>query len=367
MTHFVKKTIATAAIALSCFSGLSALKHFFNAHSAPRSSPTSSSVLWGANCPSMQNEVLPPAPPEETGTHIGIATMPRRECQLTRYQDDLDATIPGADIALGGDSVPGYPQVHFPGYDGDNPLNVPDNTRPLPTGTAIGPHGEQYAFYAIVPYTPGAGYTAPDTAVVDLAHPETILFALRGISQASAAYDAQSGRMIVLGNTPDGHRGLWQSAPLSENAAWQETLQPIGSFSNEMDGNRESQIVALPLGGLLVVGAGDDRDTHATLPLMGVTASTPEGLLSAKPMVLVTPQVLPQVYGPTIADIKVIDGKQIVTIRVSTYGIVGPPGIDHYDPHTYAVTFAVMPAKNKTEMAAAKNNSAVKSPNPAGN
>ena len=276
------------------------------------------------------------------GPHDGPITPIKRECQNTLYQDDLDLSIPGTGIALGGDSVPGYPQIHLPGvYDGDNPLPVPDNSRPLPTGTALGPNGEHYAFYGIVFRIPNGGYIVPDTVVVDLAHPKTILFTLKGISQASAAYDAQSGRMIILGNTRDGHRALWQSAPVGENSAWGNTLQPLGTFSGTMDGNRESQIVALPKGGFLVVGAGDAPHYHYTMPIQAATANTPQGLLTAKPVALLSPQTLPQAYGPTITDIQEINGKEIVTLRVSTYGIVGPPGIDHYDPHTYTTTFPI--------------------------
>jgi len=299
-------------------------------------------------------KVLNP-PPAKTGANDGPITPLKLECQNTRYQDDLDLSIPGTGIALGGDSVPGYPQIHLPGvYDGDNPLSVPKNTRPVPTGTAIGPHGEQYAFYAILPYIPNFGYVSADTVVVDLAHPGTPLFTLHGISQASGAYDAKTGRMVILGNTQDGHRALWQSAPVSQNAAWNNTLQPLGTFSGAMDGNRESQIVALPKGGFLVVGAGDDRHDHHTLPIQAVTASTPQGLLTAAPTVLVTPQTLPQVYGPTITDIRDINGKEVVTLRVGTYGIVGPPGIDHYDPHTYTTTFTITPPAASGSSAQAK-------------
>ena len=273
------------------------------------------------------------------GPHDGPITPLKMECSNTRYQDDLDTSIPGTGIALGGDSVPGYPQIYLPGvYNGDNPLKVPENSRPLPTGTAIGPNGEHYAFYGIVFRIPNGGYIVPDTAVVDLAHPETTLFTLKGISQASAAYDAQTGRMVILGNTKEGHRALWLSAPVSENAAWYTTLQPLGNFSGPLDNTRESQIVALPKGGFLVVGAGDRPHT---MPIQAATASTPQGLLTAKPVALLSPQTLPQAYGPTITNIQEINGKEIVTLRVSTYGIVGPPGIDHYDPHTYTTTFPI--------------------------
>jgi len=322
---------AAAVIALSA-TGCSSLTGMFNSSSAPTASS--------------QVTVLAPVPDASAPeANIGAAPPPRIERQNTRDQDDLDSSIPGTGIAIGGDGKHMYPQIHLPGvYDGNNPLQVPKGTRPLPTGTALGPHGEQYAFYAIVPYnnpdgSPNMGFTSPDTVVVDLAHPETPLFTLHGISQASGAYDAQSGRMIILGNTRNGDRALWQSAPVSENAAWGNTVQPLGTFSGAMNAGRESQIVALPQGGFLVVGAGDSPHSPYTLPVEAVTAATPQGLLSATPTALVTQQSLPGVYGPTITDIQVVKGKEVVTMRVSTFGG------NIYDPHTYTTTFTVKPPR----------------------
>lgn len=268
----------------------------------------------------------------------GPATPPTLEGQNTRDQDDLDLSIPGTGIVLGGDGKHGYPQIHIPGvYDGNNPLPVPKDSRPIPTGTAVGPDGELYAFYAIVPYynpdgSPNFNFTSPDTVVVDLAHPDTPLFTLHGISQASGAYDAQSGRMIIMGNTPSGDRALWQSDPVGQNAAWNTTLQPLGTFCGAMNGNRESQIVALPKGGLLAVGVGNYT------PIVSVTATTPQGLLTAAPAALVTWKMLPGAYGPTITDIKEVNGKEVITLRVSTFGG------NQYDPHTYKSTFTVTKA-----------------------
>ena len=345
MAQFIRKGIASAVIALSGLTGMSVLGSFNTASSAP-------AATVNANCASHQRVYFPPPPAEETGANIGPITPLKMECQNTLYQDDLDASIPGTGIALGGDSVPGYPQIHLPGvYDGDNPLSVPNNTRPLPTGTAIGPHGEHYAFYSIVPYKPGGGYTSPNTVVVDLAHPETPLFTLHGISQASGAYDPKTDRMVILGNTKSKHRALWQSAPIGKNGAWGNTLRPLGTFSGAMDGSRESQIVALPKDGFLVVGA------DAASPIQAVTASTPKGLLTAAATELVTQQTLPQVYGPTITNIQETNGKQVVTMRVSTYGI------GHYDPHTYTTTFTIRtpsPLKNAADATARKSGGAAK-------
>ncbi len=347
MAQLIRKGIVSAAIALSGLTGLSALGSF-NASSSPAATAK-------AHCPSDRRVYFQPPLAKNIGTNIGPITPLKMECQNTGHQDDLDLSIPGTGIAIGADGIPGsgYPKIHVPGvYDGNNPLSVPQNTRPIPTGTAIGPHGEHYAFYAIVPYKKGAGFTSPNTAVVDLAHPTTALFTLHGISQASGAYDPKTDRMVILGNTRSGHRALWQSAPVGKNSAWGNTLRPLGTFSGAMDAKRESQIVALPKGGFLVVGAG------AALPIQAVTASTPQGLLTAAATELVTPQTLPQVYGPTITNIQEINGRQVVTMRVSTYGISGPPGIDHYDPHTYTTTFTVTPSappKNTADTPAKKS------------
>ena len=305
--------------------------------------------LWGVDNHEVEGVrgFGPGGAPQDTGgpkgpSIDGPATAPKIEGQNTGKQDDLDTTIPGTGIALGGDGKDGYPHIHVPGvYDGQNPLPVPPDSRPLPTGTAIGPNGEKLAFYAIVPYhnpdgSPNASYTSPDTVVVDLAHPDTPLYTLRGISQASGAYDAKSGRMVVLGNTPDGQRALWQSDPVGQNSKWGNCLQQQGTFSGAMNGNRESQIVALPKGGFMVVGAGETPN-HQTLPIQAVAAGTPQGLLTAAPTALVTPQTLPQVYGPTITDIQEVSGKEVVSMRVSTYGD------GQYDPHTYTSTFTVTP------------------------
>lgn len=267
----------------------------------------------------------------------------------TGKQDDLDVTIPGTGIALGGDGKDpedGLPRIHIPGvYDGRNPLPVPPGTRPLPTGTAIGPNGEDYGFYVIVPYenpdyAPNTHYTSPDTVVVDLAHPDTPLYTLHGISQASGAYDAQSGRMIIMGNGADGQRGLWQSAPVAQNPAWgKQPLQSMGTFQGAMNGNRESQIQAMPKGGFMVLGAAETVDAQGhpvTLPLQGAVAGDARGLLTAPTTKLVMPDTLPQVYGPTVSDIQVIDGKEVVSMRVSTFGDGST-----YDPHTYTTTFTV--------------------------
>jgi hypothetical protein len=286
---------------------------------------------------------------EDGGPSIdGPGTPPGLEGQNTGQQDDLDSSSPGTGIALGGDGHPGQPRIHLPGQpDGLNPLPVPPDAqgrpqRAIPTGSAVGPNGELYGLYAIVPYfnpdgSPNKNFTAPQTVVVDLAHPDKVLYTLP-ISQASGAFDPVSRRMVIVGNDPQTNsRGLWESAPVGQNPSWGTTLAPKGTFQTNMNGGRENQIVALPNGkGFMVVGAADGQ------PIEGAVAATPEGLLTAASRDLVGPLPDGQVpYGPTITDIKEVDGKEIVTMRVSTYGQL--PGEGPYDPRTYTTTFSVTP------------------------
>lgn len=122
---------------------------------------------------------------------------------LTHETDsqDLDATIPGTGIRLGGDGRDGYPTIDIPGvYSGQNPLEVPDGSRPLPTGAAAGPDGSQFAGYSVLPY----GYkingeevfAAGDTTIANLSDPAHPIGTLKGISQASFVYDPDKNRMI---------------------------------------------------------------------------------------------------------------------------------------------------------------------------
>jgi len=290
----------------------------------------------------------PGEPPLDAGGNgpkiDGPATQPLLQGQNTKNQDDLDLSIPGTGIALGGDGAHGCPNILVPpdggapGVDGPNPIPHPEGTRPLPTGTAVGPNGEHYGFYGFVPLKTPDGqnnqnYSVPDTVVVDLAHPDKVLYTLHGISQASGAFDPNTGKMVIMGNNQAGQRGLWESAPVKQNGSWGNTLQWKAGFSGDLNGNRESQITALPQGkGFMMVGAADGK------PIQGAVASTPEGLLNASPTPLV--QRMPDKqwsYGPTITDIREEGGKQVVSMRVSTYGI-GP-----YDPRTYMTTFSVTP------------------------
>jgi hypothetical protein len=103
-------------------------------------------------------------------------------------------------------------------------------------------------------------YTSPETVVVDLAHPDKILYTLP-ISQASGAFDPASGRMNIVGNDPQTNaRGLWASAPVSQNPGWGNTLASKGTFQGAMNGDRENQIVALPNNkGFMLVGYAPEK------------------------------------------------------------------------------------------------------------
>ncbi|OBI53678.1 hypothetical protein A5707_11210 [Mycobacterium kyorinense] len=274
--------------------------------------------------------------------------------------DDLGVTIPGTGIRLGGDGVtadgrPGFPHVHIPRiHDGDNPLPVGRDAngnpleRPIPTGTARGPNGELYAFFTLVPYQSSGGTTdldspVPQRVVVDLAHPDQRLFTLEGVCRASGVFDPQSGRMIVVGNTPEGNRAMWRSEPVGKSHDWGALLprQPYKIFSGAMNGNRESQVVALPNdGGYLLVGATDNG------PVEGVVARTPEGLFDAAPEQLVGPiqdsaSTWGSPYGPTITEfIDDENGQWVVHMRVSI--CTNPKGMP-YNPETYDTTFTVTP------------------------
>lgn len=262
--------------------------------------------------------------------------------------DDLGASIPGTGIRLGGDGDPrdghsGYPQLHIPGgYDGDNPLPVRRDAdgspleRPLPTGTAIGPGGEQYGFFAMVPYDQH-GFTSPNTVVVDLANPGKVIGRLDGVSRASGAFDAATGRMVVVGNTVAGQRAMWTSEPVAQQPDWIRSVnaaQPR-AFTGAMNGDRENQLVPLPNGGgFLLAGATDGG------PVQAVAAATPDGLFTARPRV-VAGQIPDEAgpgwpYGPTVTDLRYRpEIRQWEShLRVSTW----TGGAANYNPKTYDVT-----------------------------
>lgn len=282
---------------------------------------------------------------------------------------DLGATIPGTGIVITGDPETGHPRLHIPGQpDVDNPFPVDDGFRALPTGTATGPDGRQYAFYSVRPYGPGTApdnFIAPESRVQNLADPTTDLGPLMGtttgsgttvgISQASGVYDPASGRMVIVGNIgQDGQRAMWQSAPVTAGDppnAWMTSLQQVGTFDNLGAANRENQIVALPQGGYLMTSASDGGQ------VVGVAAGSPQGLLQAPSQELTGPGFIPSPgnqpavpYGPSVVNVETLpNGQEQVTMRVSTWPAPGgwPVGPDAppvpYHPRTYTTRFNVNP------------------------
>ncbi|OBI34021.1 DUF4226 domain-containing protein [Mycolicibacter terrae] len=316
----------------------------------------------------VNDEIPADTPPPHDPTIDGRGTEPAPENQ-DGSPYDLGATIPGTGILITGDPETGHPRLHMPGQpDIDNPFPVDEGFRPLPTGTAVGPNGEQYAFYSVRPYGLGTSpdnFIAPESRVQNLADPAVDLGPLMGttldsdtkvgISQASGVYDAASGRMIIVGNIgQDGPRAMWQSAPVRPGDppnAWMNNLQQVGTFNNLGAGDRENQVVALPQGGYLLTSASNDGQ------VVGVTAGSPQGLLQAPPHDITGPGLIPSPgnlpavpYGPSIVDIQTLpNGQEQVTMRVSTWPTpegwpVGPDAPPPpYHPRTYTTTFNINP------------------------
>ena len=279
---------------------------------------------------------------------------------LTPYgtQSDLNATLPGTGIEIGGDGRTGYPTLNGQ----RNPLDVPEGSRPLPTGTVVGPDGKQYALYSEVPYElpdgrPNPEYATSDTTVVDLADPSKSIGVLPGISQASGAYDPATNRMVIVGNTGphpgDRTRMLYMSDPIdpANPNGWMTTLKPAGEI-NGLPGDRESQLVALKGGGFVLVGSDNfDPNLPGDQPISAITASTPGGLLTAQATPLFPPGTgawpgNSAPYGPTVVDTVYdpVTGKETVQLRVSTWE--DPPGWDGqgdkpYNPKTYQTEVTV--------------------------
>ncbi|MGV0734529.1 DUF4226 domain-containing protein [Mycolicibacter sinensis] len=312
----------------------------------------------------VDNEIPTPHDPSIAGS--GSPPVPENQ-EGSPY--DLGATIPGTGIVITGDPETGHPRLHLPGQpDIDNPFPVDEGFRALPTGTAVGPDGQQYAFYSVRPYGPGTSpdnFIAPESRVQNLADPATDLGPLMGttigsdtkvgIAQASGVFDAESGRMIIVGNIgQDGQRAMWQSDPVAAGAppnAWMDSLHQVGTFNNLGAGDRENQIVSLPQGGYLLTSASNGSQ------IVGVTAGSPQGLLTAPSHELTGPGFIPSPgnqpavpYGPSIVSIETLpNGQEQVTMRVSTWptpegwpvgpGAPPPP----YHPRTYTTTFNVNP------------------------
>ncbi|WP_234812320.1 hypothetical protein [Mycolicibacter longobardus] len=216
----------------------------------------------------------------------------------------------------------------------------PPDTRPLPTGTALGPDGRRYAFFSHPDGTeiPGVNQFVTNGAVwdyTDPAHPVKV-GDLPGIYQASGVYDPATNQMVIVGNTSnrtgDLTRGLWVSGPIdpAQPNGWVTSLQRVGDVG--LPGDRESQLISLTGGGYMLVGATNGG------PVSAITASTPQGLIGAAPQPLLTQRDLPTVYGPTVmgTSLDPATGVETIQLRVSTW----PPG-PIYDPNTWTTTFEV--------------------------
>lgn len=263
---------------------------------------------------------------------VGPAADPRHEQNTYDLQDQFQD---GQGPTFGGDPRDGLPRS-----PASQLAQGPPGTRPLPTGTALGPNGRRYAFFSNPDgsHTPGLNEYATNGSVwdyTDPAHPVKV-GELPGIFQASGVYDPATNQMVIIGNTSnrtgDLNRGLWVSGPIdpANPNGWMNSLQRVGDVS--LPGDRESQLIALKGGGYMFVGATNGG------PIQAISAATPQGLTAAAPQTLIDAGKLPTVYGPTVTGTTIdpATGLETVQLRVSTW----PPG-PTYDPNTWTTTFGV--------------------------
>lgn len=197
-----------------------------------------------------------PQEPQQEPSNQSVSDR-KVNCEAPRQTatgDDLDFSIPNTGRNLGGD--PGKIGDH-PKLDGvDNPLNpqfLPKDQRPISTGTALGPQGKQYAFYSTPKYhnpdgTLNEHYVTPNSAIVDLAHPDKII-GNSPLAQTSGAFDPKTNTMLLAGNTsadPDTTgRALYQSAPIDPKNPNSWINGPFTYIGPLLSGSRESQLIAL--------------------------------------------------------------------------------------------------------------------------
>ncbi|ABK64609.1 MULTISPECIES: hypothetical protein [Mycobacterium avium complex (MAC)] len=262
----------------------------------------------------------------------GPAATPQHEQNGYDLQDQFQD---GQGPVFGGDPRDGVPRS-----PASELAQGPPGTRPLPTGTALGPDGHRYAFFSHPDGTevPGVNQFVTNGAVwdyTDPAHPVKV-GDLPGIYQASGVYDAATNQMVIVGNTSNRNgdltRGMWVSGPIdpAQPNSWISSLQHVGDVS--LPGDRESQLVALSGGGYMLVGATNGG------PVQAISAATPQGLMGAAPQTLLSQGQLPTVYGPTVmgTSLDPATGVEQIQLRVSTW----PPG-PTYDPNTWTTTFDV--------------------------
>jgi hypothetical protein len=251
-----------------------------------------------------------------------------------QFQDGQGPTFGGDPRLVNADGSP----AHVPRSPASQLAQCPPGTRPLPTGTAIGPDGHRYAFFSNpdgVP-VPGVNEYATNGSVWDYSNPAHPVKVgdLPGVFQASGVYDPATKQMVIVGNTSnkigDTTRGLW-TAPVdpAHPNNWISSLHRVGDVA--LPGDRESQLIALKGGGYALIGSTNGG------PVEAITASTPQGLMGAAPQTLITQEQLRTVYGPTVTGTTVdANGLETIQLRVSTW----PPG-PIYDPHTWTTTFGV--------------------------
>ncbi|OBC11639.1 hypothetical protein A5784_34595 [Mycobacterium sp. 852013-50091_SCH5140682] len=333
--------------------------------------------------------------PEHPGTP-GEPTITGPAGPLKYEQDkyDLQVAFPdGKGPTFGGD-----PQTHKADWspvdnkvdrdpDSEKAKHVPDDgTRPIPTGTAIGPNGERLAFFSYPDGHVEAGknpYAAP-AETWDFSDPNNpkplgpLTFPgpdgkPQKIYQPSGAYDKTTGKMMIVGNITDADgkikRYMFESAPIQPGqkpADWMKTVHmsvdktgsPESAEIKGMPGARESQLVALKGGGFALVGSdnfsADPKDARPAVS--AAVASSAEGLKAAVPTTILGPE--PTIgdhgkaapYGPTVIDTTYdpVTGQETIDLRVSTWdGVnINPPGTQNpvaapYDPQTYTTTITV--------------------------
>ncbi|OBJ00221.1 hypothetical protein A5624_08520 [Mycobacterium sp. 1482292.6] len=283
-------------------------------------------------------------PPPSDPKINGPAGPPQHEQSTYDLQDQFQD---GQGPTFGGDPRDKNPDgspTNLPRSPASQLAQGPDGTRPLPTGTALGPDGHRYAFFSNPDGSvqPGINQYATNGAVWDYTDPNhpVKVGELPGIYQASGAYDPNTHQMVIIGNTSnrtgDLNRGMWVSAPIdpAKPNNWINTLKPVGNVS--LPGDRESQLVTLKGGGFMLVGASNGESVQA------ISAATPEGLTHAQPVTLVTQDTLKTVYGPTITGTTLdpVTGLETVQLRVSTWP-QHPENPRFYDPNTWTTTFTV--------------------------
>nr|WP_239652106.1 hypothetical protein [Mycobacterium sp. UM_NZ2] len=264
----------------------------------------------------------------------GPAAAPEHEQDAYDLQDQFQD---GKGPVFGGDPRDGVPRS-----PASELAQGPPGTRPLPTGTALGPDGHRYGFFSNAPNTPPTDDSVNPFVsngsvwdYTDPAHPVKV-GDLPGIYQASGVYDPATNQMVIVGNTSnqtgDLTRGMWVSGPIdpAQPNSWVNSLQRVGDVS--LPGDRESQLVSLSGGGYMLVGATNGG------PVSAITASTPQGLIGAVPQPLIEQGQLNTVYGPTVTGTSLdpATGLETIQLRVSTW-----PNPDFYDPHTWTTTFGV--------------------------